>query len=631
MSTKAPAPPKPRRVESSLPPRVSSSDHVWLAAAILGVLVAAAFGRLVTFDFINYDDHIVARLNIRVSNGLSLDGLKWAFTTLHHANWHPFTWLSLQLDTTLYGESAAGHHFTNVLLHLGATLCLFAALARMTGQVWTSCFAAAIYALHPLHVQSAAWIGDRKGILCDFFFMLALWCYARYAQRPSVARYAAMFAAYVGGLFSKQMVITLPAALLLLDLWPLARVKLPKWMPGGEPNALATWKWPVLEKLPMFALSILFARIAHHAQFLETRPETAAEFPLAMRLAHSFVSYAVYLRKFIWPNDLAIFYPHPRTMPAMSDMAITAIVLGVLALASLWALGRKNYLFVGWWWYVGTLIPVIGIYQIGVHLRADRYMDVPLVGLAIIAAWGWNDVADWLTARKAGSDRLKVMLPVAAVALLFGLSVCEVSYWRDSESLFSRDVEVAGKNDVALFSLGSWWLEKGRPDLALPFIEEGLRHNPKSANLIKGSAHALMQLGRRREAKPFILKFLEMESTDADMRINLGLVLIEEGRLEEAAEEFLAARNDQYMGSTAMYNLGLLRNKQGRPREAIEALREAAKKDAKAIDARMVLARTLVEQGEKAEAARLYEEVLRLDRFAGDARRELNALRAGRP
>lgn len=442
-----------------------------------GVFVLAAGLYLPTLDhaWLNYDDDVYITDNPEQLLGLTPEGVWWAFTSFHGANWFPLTRLSWALDLELYGLSAAGFHATSLLLHAATAAVLFLALARLTGSDGASAFVAGVFAAHPLHVESVAWAAARKDPLSAFFFALALWVYARAGREgPSPRQQAALFACLALGLLAKPIVASLPAVLLLLDLWPLERLRRGgRWHAPGLRRAL-------VEKLPLFALVAGFAVVAFAAQRAGGAVAPTDLLPLKVRVANALVSYAVYLRQAFWPSHLAVFYPHPGdTLSTASVMASGALLAGITAGAVL-RLRRQPYLAVGWLWYGVTLLPVIGLLQVGSQARADRYMYLPLVGLALALAFA---------ARDAFAARRRA-LTAAGVAVLAALSVAtlfQLRHWRDSEALFRQALRVTERNSVAHAHLGSALLEQGR-------VEETLRHYRRAVEVEPGFLRAVNNL-----------------------------------------------------------------------------------------------------------------------------------------
>jgi tetratricopeptide (TPR) repeat protein len=432
-------------------------------------LTIAAFWGVTRNDFVNYDDPDYVAANPVVQAGLTRAGVRWAFVDSFGvmSNWHPLTWLSYMLDVEWFGLEPGKHHLTSAALHALSVVVLFLALARMTGSDGRSAFVAAIFAVHPLHVQSVAWASERKDVLSALFWMLTMWCYAWYVARPSALRYASVLIAFVLGLLSKPMLVTLPFVLLLLDYWPLRRFSTTSCEPASNADSPRTdrgglpLRGIILEKLPLLALAIVASAITFATQkkggAISTVEERAA---LSTRLANAVVSYLRYVGKFAWPRDLEVFYPY-RLWSAQLVL-VSAIALLAVTIAALLLLRRRPYIAVGWFWFLGTLVPVIGMVQVGAQSMADRYMHIPSIGLAIALTWG---VADALQAL-----RLRWLGPVLAFAVI-GACVwrtsVEVTYWRDSVTLFTRATEITPDNVLAQHNLATALAHEGRRDEAI--------------------------------------------------------------------------------------------------------------------------------------------------------------------
>jgi Flp pilus assembly protein TadD len=443
---------------------------VWLGL-ILSTL--AVYAQVADFDFVNYDDPKAVYQNPRVLAGLTPASVKWAFTAAIIGNWMPVTALSHLLDAQLFGMHSGMHHLTSVCFHVLASLFLYWTLRRATGARGLSAFVAFVFALHPLHVESVAWVAERKDVLSAFFWFLALYAYVRYTEQPGLSRYLAVVAPFCLGLLSKPMVVTFPFTLLLFDVWPLRRTK---------------WPRTILEKLPLFALSagaaVVTYLIQRSAGFVQT-------LPLAVRSANAFLSYAVYIRQTFWPARLAVFYPYPRSLSALWPAIVFSVVLvGFVSQFAIRTWRTRPYLAVGWFWYLGTLVPVIGLVQVGVQAHADRYMYIPMVGLLIMLAWGAADItARW--------PRTK---PVAAVAGAMVCGACMVlawinaAHWRNSEALFAHAVDAIPNNVLAEEQLGAHLVSMERDVEAIPHLESALRVKPDSVVAQANLGLALMHL-----------------------------------------------------------------------------------------------------------------------------------------
>ena len=538
--------------------------HHALIALLLAALTLAVYAPVRNHSFVDYDDHIDILDNPNLREGLGLKSIARSFAQPYHSNWIPLTYLSLRLNYTLHGLEPAGYLLANVGLHLASTLLLFYALARMTGAVGRSAFVAAVFAVHPLHVESVAWAAERKDVLCGFFWMLALLAYARYVEKPgSRARYAGVAASLSLALLAKPMAVTLPFALLLLDYWPLGRLRTDASRRLPDPSRLLR---AVVEKLPLLALATAASAIAFTVQQASGTMNslTGRALPLSLRLANATYAYAIYLADGFWPRDLAVFYPHPLDSLSTLQVGGSLLLIAALSAAAISQAAARPYALVGWLWYLGTLVPVVGLVQIGTQARADRYMYLPLVGLALIVAWGTVDavgprrrVAKWLPAAGA-----------AAVLALAGAASLQLRHWRDSLSLFERAVAVTERNYVAQHRLGAALVRVGRLEEARDHYVASLRiaprrfaphfelaqfsqrlgdweaaadHYGKAVGFDSGHARAragwglaLLRLGRLDEARPQLERALELDPEAADVHAGLGAIAAVEGSWPEA-------------------------------------------------------------------------------------------------
>jgi len=576
----------------------------------------AVYAQVLGFGFVQYDDQAYVTENPRVLSGLSREGLAWAMTTFAAENWHPLTWLSLMLDVEIGGASPQVFHLTNLLLHISNTLLLFFVLAALTGAAARSAFVAAVFAVHPLHVESVAWIAERKDVLSALFWILAMGAYARYARRPSPAAYLLVFLATAAGLMSKPMVVSLPLVLLLLDFWPLGRLA----GPGPKTRLVG-------EKLPLLALSVTSSLVTLHAQSEGGAVGTLEMFPLPARIANAVVSSTTYLLKMVWPADLAIPYPWDASRLTAPRVALSALVLGaVFAIASR-AWRSRPYLLFGSLWYLVTLLPVIGLVQVGGASMADRYTYLPLVGPMVIVAWGVPD----LLARLGWSERRTgLALGLAALVAIATLGVCaraQAALWRDSVTLFTHTLRVTERNAAAHNGLGLTLLERGRVDEAVLHYREVLEIAPAYLVARYNLAAALIQLGRGNEAVPLCEQALLQKPGDARAYSCLGAARMEQDDLEGASDALEEAVRLDPRNAPARSNLGIVRSRQGRNEEAIVHLSEAARLRPRDAGVRVTLGTLLLKGGGLEEAANLLEEALRIDSTVARAHGSLGVAR----
>jgi tetratricopeptide (TPR) repeat protein len=500
----------------------------WVAALGLAGLVALAFGAAGGLGFVNIDDPRYVFQNPQVSRGLTGDGLAWAFTSFHAGNWHPITWLSHMLDVELFGLDPGRHHVVNVVLHGIAALLLLGFLRSATGHTWRSALAAALFAVHPLHVESVAWISERKDVLSAIFWLLACWAYVGWVRRRGPARYAAVAAAFAFGLMSKPMVVTLPVALLLLDFWPLGRVSATAPL---RSQALALLR----EKVPLLALSLASGAATLLAQ---SHGEAVSSLPVLQptaRIGNAVLSYAIYLGKTLWPSSLAAVYPHPSLGPGglqAGQVASSALLLAALTAVAFWQRRRRPYLTVGWLWYLVTLLPVIGLLQVGLQGMADRYTYVPLVGIFVALSWLAAEVAEGSRARRAAVAAGCIGLVLACAAL----ARRQVGTWRDSVSLFGHALEVTSDNWLALRNLGIAHLDARRPAEAIAALERSLRLMPHDGQawMNLGIAYATVQ--RYQEAGRCLRRAVEMRPGDDHVWFNLGIFYLLSGQWDGVPE-----------------------------------------------------------------------------------------------
>src|SRR6266436_473608 len=438
------------RAQSISPRKVS---RWWLTIGIciaLAGLTWLVFGQTLWHDFINYDDQRYVYENTKITGGLSISGIAWAFTHIHSLNWHPLTTISHMLDCQLYGLNAGWHHFTNVLLHTLAAILLFLALQQMTGAVWQSAFVAALFAIHPLRVESVAWIAERKDVLSGVCFMLTLLAYVYYTHAPSLRRYLGVVLVFVLGLMSKPMLVTLPFVLLVLDYWPLRRI--------GRQTSYAGRQLliPLLEKIPLIALSAVSSVVTFFAQ--KGAVGFTEQLPISARINNAVVSYVAYMWQMLWPVRLAVFYPHPEHRLRLWEIISCLVILICITAVAIALRKQRPYFITGWLWYLGMLVPVIGLVQVGWQSRADRYTYLPQIGLYVVATWAVADLTGlW--------RRQRTILSAAAIltiAVLSWRAWIQTSYWRDSETLFTHVLAVTSNNGVAENNLGIVFLRKGK-------------------------------------------------------------------------------------------------------------------------------------------------------------------------
>lgn len=443
--------------------------RVWVVTVLLASLTAAIFLPATAHRFVLYDDDEYVTANPVVRMGLTAGGIRWAFSTMSQSNWHPLTWISHMADVQIFGLAPWGHHLVNIVFHAAAVAMLFLTLERMTGFIWSSAFVAALFAVHPLHVESVAWVAERKDVLSGLLWMLTMNAYLSYARKPRPGRYLAVLVAFALGVMAKAMVVTLPFVLLLLDWWPLSRFG----KPGRGAGRARVW-YLVREKAPFLALSAIASVIAYVAQQQGGSVAASEVLPLSARLASAASGYFWYIGRTLWPSGLAVLYPHPGPIVSVGKASLSLLSLTALIPMAMSVGKRWPWLTVGWFWYLGTLVPVIGLVQVGIQFTADRYSYLPLVGLFIAMVWMLDEATRSLPLRRAA-------LGVAGGAVLIALTVVSTSqlrHWRDDLSLFRRAVSVTTNNAMAWLNLGAAYSEAGQWREAIAACREALKINP---------------------------------------------------------------------------------------------------------------------------------------------------------
>jgi Flp pilus assembly protein TadD len=509
------------------------SDKYWAVCVylILALGTFAVYCQVCSYDLVNFDDPIYVYKNQNVQSGITLDGIKWAFTTGHAGNWHPLTWLSHMLDCQLFGTDPGWHHLTNLLLHIANTLLLFAVFKRMTHALWQSAFVAAAFALHPLHVESVAWIAERKDVLSALFWILTMAAYLRYVKRPCVSRYCLVVASLILGLMAKPTLVTLPFVLLLLDYWPLDRIHLAGQTPKkARPSRKLSPQTLVVEKIPLFVIVLASSITTLIVQRRAGAMRQVENFGLTVRLANASISYLTYVTKMIWPRRLAMFYPHPGNSVSIFYAAFSIVVLVVITIGVLRYARSRRYLLTGWFWYLGTLVPMIGLVQVGSQAMSDRYSYLPLTGLFIIFAWGFPDLlAKWRYREYA--------LRASAMILLLALSICahfQQRYWKNSITLCEHALDVTKNNHKAHSCMVESLREQGRIEEAIWHASEAVRIKPDHIAALNGLGLSLDDAGRIDEAIICYRKALKINPKLAAAHVNLGVVLVKKRNFTEA-------------------------------------------------------------------------------------------------
>ncbi len=566
-------------------------------ACLLIVLTLVVFGPACRQDFALYDDGLYVTNNRIVQAGLTAKGLSWALTTSHASNWHPLTWASHMLDVSLYGLNPAGHHLTNLLFHAANAALLFLVLLRMTGAPWRSGFVAALFAVHPLHVESVAWVAERKDVLSTFFWLATVWAYLRYLERPRPARYLPVVGLFAVGLMAKPMLVTLPITLLLLDYWPLGRMNPPE----GPTGVLR-------EKIPLFALSLASAAITLAAQVKGASAVSLERIPAAARVSNAFVAAATYVLKTVWPSSLAIYYPHPGTGQAAWKIAGAALLVVAVTVLAVRRARKSPYLATGWFWYLATLVPVIGLVQVGSQSMADRYTYVPLIGLFIAVAWGVPEIVSRWRFKEP-------FLGISAGAVLCALAVTasvQLRHWRSDVALFSHAIEVTSGNWLAEMNLGVALDKLGRPEEAIAHYREAIRIRPDYAEAHYNLGVDMARKGRIDDAIAEYRRTLEIWPDYPYAHNNLGLALERQGKPDDAVAHYRAAIASLPTFALAYNNLGSALGSQGKFDEAMAQFLEAVRIAPNFVKAHYNMGILMARQGKNGEAAAHFREALRL-------------------
>lgn len=634
-----------------------------LTVVLFVLVVTGVFWQSTNHDFINYDDPAYVTENNHVKSGLTYQGLKWAFSTLTASNWHPLTWLSHMLDCQLYGLTPMGHHLTNIILHILNTLLLFYLLHCATRDYWRSFFVAALFGLHPLHVESVAWVAERKDVLSTFFLLITLIFYDRYARQLRPLPYVLALVSFALGLMSKPMLVTLPFVMLLWDVWPLNRLKLQRssGTDGHSGTAIGnncissgSQLGLVREKIPFFVLSLVSCIITYRAQDQAGAVAAIHTLPLGFRAVNALLSYVRYIGKMFWPHHLAVIYPLPTTLTIAQGLAAGLALLVITYLACRLA-RRHAHLLVGWLWYIGTLVPVIGLVQVGKQAMADRYTYIPLIGLFIMISWG-------VPALLRSWPPLWVVLPAAACLFLSALTIAtwvQIGYWKNGVTLFSHAAGAVADNSIAYRNLGNALAQRGDFADAERSFQEALRiypddeetHTQWGAALAKqkriedaidqfmialqinsNSADAHYNLGvmfaENRDTAQAIKHYVEalrIEPRREDAHLNLGSIYLGEGNLNQALYHYYQASSLDPYNAEIVYSLGLAYGMNGNLAESIRCFSAAVRIKPDFLEAHYNLGIAFVKAGNLDEGIHHFSEVLRMNPDFKEARRTLQA------
>jgi len=576
------------------------SGVIWKVAGISVLLVAliwVVFGQTMGHRFINFDDESYVYANPVISHGLTPDAISWAFTHIVSHNWHPLTTISHMTDCQLFDLKPAGHHLINVLLHTIAAILLLIVLHQMTGALWRSAFVAAIFAIHPLHVESVAWIAERKDVLSAVFFMLTIGAYVKFTCRPSFLRYMVLSIFFALGLMSKPMLVTVPLVLLLLDYWPLQRFQNPR-------TAISKL---VIEKIPLLILSVPVAVVTVVIQ--RHGINSIENLSLPWRIGNAFVSLLIYVRQMLWPVDLAVFYPHLGDKLPVWQIAISGALVAALTVGAVILRKQRPYFLSGWLWYVGMLIPVIGLVQVGTQAHADRYTYLPQIGLYLAVTWG---IADF--SRLWPNRQLILSVTTAVVlGLLMWRTWEQTSVWHDSESLWSHALAAAHDNDLAHERLSSALLDDNRPDEAILQAQLALNLNPDGADAHNAFGVALARRGQPEEALSHFWKALKLNPNLSRIHYNIANALLAKGDAQQAAIEYEKQLTIDPNFPEAHNNFATLFLRKGQPNEATIHLEKALQLKPSYAEAHNNLAIALSQNGQINEAVAQWQETLSVD------------------
>ena len=567
---------------------------IYLLLAAIGFLI---YAQLLHHQFIVYDDDAYVTENQHVKTGFTRENVIWAFTSGLTANWIPLTWLSHMLDCQLFDLKPQWHHFTNLLLHIINTLLLFAVLRQMTSALWQSAFVAAAFALHPLHVESVAWVSERKDVLSALFWILTMAAYLRYVRYTSIKWYLLTLLLFAMGLMAKPMLVTLPFVLLLLDYWPLDRFKV---------NGTARL---IREKIPFLVLSAVSSVITFLVQQSAGAVSKIESIPLLTRLANAFVSYMAYIEKMLWPSRLAVLYPYPvEGLPMQRLVTAVLLLLGI----SFWVIHiakNSRYLLVGWLWYLGTLVPVIGLIQVGNQSMADRYTYLPSIGIFIMIAWGISEISVKWRFRK-------ILLCISSVAVLSAFSICtyfQLHYWQNSVTLFEHTIKVTRNNLLAYINLDNAYVELGRYNDAVEACKQAISIKPNYAKAHYNLSVAYIQLGRWQDAIEACEQAISIKPNYAKAYYSLGVAYGRLGRQQDKIEACKRAIKIEPDYADAYNNLGVAYIKLGEPEKAMESFKEAVRIKPDLAEAHYNLGMAYFASGNSDSATREYEILKVLD------------------
>ncbi|HEY4743051.1 MAG TPA: tetratricopeptide repeat protein [Desulfuromonadaceae bacterium] len=613
------------RLETTDSGRNTDRRHLVIAGIALVVITLAVYIRAGHFQFINFDDNLYVTKNPHVAGGFTTNNIVWAFTTFDYSYWHPITWLSHMADVQLFGMKAGGHHLTNVVIHTLSSLLVLITLFRMTGALWQSSFIAALFALHPMHVESVAWVAERKDVLCALFWFLTIIAYAEFTKRRKPALYVLSLFSFILGLMSKPMIVTLPLVMLLMDFWPLNRFQGMDDHPNLSQRLRRRLPPLIIEKIPFFACSLLSGIVTIYGQYRFGAMSDLTVFPLRLRMENALVAYIRYIIKTIWPLDLAVFYPFPPSLPLWQVITSLAALLSI-SVAALRVARQRPYVPVGWFWFLITLVPVIGLTQVGNQSMADRFSYIPGTGLFMIVAWGFSDMTKGLRRR----ERILTVLASAVIVASAALTWRQIGYWRDSVTLYRHSLQVTSGNNLIYGNLGAALVENGEMDAAIQAMREAIRINPL---FVDGHHNLGIALAEKGELDAAIREYqvaLGISPNDARLHYNLGIALAGKGDLASAIRELQVALRISPNDWKAYYNLGRVLVRIGDLDAAIRQFKEAVRLSPYDLNSYLNLGIALAEKGDVASAIQAYREALRVSPTSKDAHNNLGVALTGK-
>ena len=605
---------------------------VTIICVFLTIALCSVYLQVKDHQFINYDDQQYVTENSHVLSGLNPGNIKWAFTSVYASNWHPLTWISHMMDVDIFGMKPGMHHLTNVIFHILNSILLLIVLNQMTGALWRSAVVAALFALHPLHVESVAWIAERKDVLSTFFWMLTMLAYHRYVGSHTISKYLLMILLFGLGLMAKPMLVTLPFVLLLLDFWPLKREEL-NLSTNGSQTTLLWWLKTnprgilrlILEKVPLMIMALAASGITFYAQSAGGSVTSLERMSFGTRIQNVIISYVAYLWKMIWPLNLAVFYPYPKQFSILTVVVCFWLLIAITVIVVM-SVRRFPYLVTGWFWYLGTLVPVIGIVQVGYQSMADRYTYIPMIGIFVMIAWGIPELLDkWQFKKIALATLTGIVIPILIVC-----SWMQVGYWKNSNTLFEHALNMTVNNDVAHYSLAKDLIDHGEFDDALKHCTEALKIHPYNSHANNIMGLVLKKRGEISKAISYYSKAIQIDSNYVEAYNNLGSAFINQGKNSEAVKQFSRAIEIEPECVFAYINMGVALANQGRLNEAIHQYHKALQIRPDSFEAHYNLGIALISQGKIDESIDQYKKVLGIDPGNVFAQEALTSLLAKR-